>query len=203
MTNMRRIFRQYGAVFVITGLVGAGVISAHSPVSSPLAATIAAADHTAPAGRAADTRSALFFPAQTPFQHLATTSLLGAAIHDSSGKVIGDIEELILSTDHRIIGVIMGVGGALGFGEKKIAVRMSALHFKRGDQKTFITLNVSEDDIDNAPAYKAKTIKKSLIERGAEATRKVLKKAAQKTSETVSKAREATRKAVEPAKPAK
>ena len=189
-TNARRI----GAALVIIGLACAGAISGRAEMAP---STLTAAD----TGRSTSDET-LFFQTQTPFQHLASYRLLGASIQNAKGQVIGDIEDLILSTDNRIIGIIMGVGGALGFGEKKIAVRMSALKIQTGGKTPRIVLNASPAAIKAAPAYRQKNPKKSLIQLGAEATKKVLKKAAEKTSETVAKAKEATRKAVEPVKPA-
>ncbi len=215
---MKPKLKRLGAAILVMGLagglVGIGAISgrAEMPANQPptaktklggTAAKPAAGSPITPVGSGARQPKALFFQTQTPFQHLASYRLLGTPIRDKSGKTIGDIEDLILSTDNRIIGVIMGVGGALGFGEKKIAVRISALEIKRSKTQPHITLNVSAAELKAAPAYKETHRKKSLIERGAEATKKVLKKAARKTTETVAKAKEATRKAVVPAKPVK
>ncbi len=225
------VFGLAGGLVTIGAISGRAEISRQQPPAVMSAAGSGSAQQltkaqsqapgTAPAGPQAGTRTGartgalaeagtrkepgknLFFQTQTPFQHLASYRLLGTPVRDKSGKTIGDIEDLILSTDNRIIGVIMGVGGALGFGEKKIAVRISALQIKRDQNKPQIIMNATADELKGAPAYKETHRKKSLIERGTEATKKVLKKAARKTTETVAKAKEATRKAVVPAKPAK
>ena len=194
MRNMKKVIQRSALVLGISVLAASGTIGGHIQTASS-AGQNSSVQHSPSSG-------SLFFPAQTPFQHLATSRLLGASIKDRSGKVIGDIEDLILSTDNRIIGVIMGVGGALGFGEKKIAVRMAALKINRDRARPQITLDASSSDIKQAPAYRASGSGRSLIQRGADVTRKVLKKAARKTSETVAKAKEVTRKAVVPARPA-
>ncbi len=66
---------------------------------------------------------------QVDGQILSSDNLIGAKIHGTDGKIIADIEELILSSDMRVEGVIIGTGGFLGTGEKRIGLRFSALRF--------------------------------------------------------------------------
>ena len=72
----------------------------------------------------------VFLTTQGDGQYLAKDLLLGAKVHNAEGVIVGDIEDLILNADNQVQGVIMGVGGFAGFGEKRVGVALSALQIK-------------------------------------------------------------------------
>jgi hypothetical protein len=51
------------------------------------------------------------------------------------------------SKDNAIDGVIVGVGGFLGVGEKKIGVRLAALKFDTKDGKTVISMPLATKEV--------------------------------------------------------
>ncbi len=55
--------------------------------------------------------------------------LIGAKIRGKDGKIIGDVEDLIINDKNQVVGVVMGTGGFLGIAEKKVGVDLSALKF--------------------------------------------------------------------------
>jgi sporulation protein YlmC with PRC-barrel domain len=54
---------------------------------------------------------------------------IGQNVFTKDGQKIGDIEDLILGTDNTVDGVVIGAGGFLNVGDKKIGVRYAALKF--------------------------------------------------------------------------
>ena len=74
-----------------------------------------------------------FIAEQKGTEYLAKDRLIGAKVHDKDGKIIGDVEDLIINSDGHVEGLIMGVGGFLGVGEKKVAVTRQALSFEVTD----------------------------------------------------------------------
>src|SRR4029077_8695471 len=72
----------------------------------------------------------VFLPTQAEDQYLARDLLLFAKVHNADGLIIGDIEDFIFNADNQVVGVVMGTGGFLGFGEKRIAVNVGALQVK-------------------------------------------------------------------------
>jgi sporulation protein YlmC with PRC-barrel domain len=80
-----------------------------------------------------------FFKGQTASQYLAGEQLIGAKVLNKEGQTIGTISDLIVGPGERIEGVVLGVGGFLGVGEKKIGVRMGALKVSTSDGKLAIT----------------------------------------------------------------
>ncbi len=81
-----------------------------------------------------------YWKKQKPTQYLVKDRLIGQSVKNKDGKVIGDIEDVIVGDDNKVVGIVMGVGGFLGAGEKKVAVRYRALEFSAVDGKKVITL---------------------------------------------------------------
>jgi sporulation protein YlmC with PRC-barrel domain len=80
-----------------------------------------------------------FFKGQTASQYLAGEQLIGIKVLNKDGQTIGTISDLIVGSGDKIEGVILGVGGFLGVGEKKIGVRLGALRISKADGKIAIT----------------------------------------------------------------
>ena len=82
----------------------------------------------------------IFIAEQKPTEYLAKDRLIGVNVHDSDGKVIGDVEDLVVDSDNKIVGAIIGVGGLLGVGEKKVAVSLPSLNIESTDKGIVITM---------------------------------------------------------------
>lgn len=108
----------------------------------------------------------LFIKEQKLTEYLAKDRLIGAKVTGADGKIIGDVEDLIIDTDDHIAGVIMGVGGFLGLGEKKVAVKPSALKFEATDGKINVQMAAATKDVlASAPAYQRVAPPKGIMER--------------------------------------
>jgi sporulation protein YlmC with PRC-barrel domain len=141
----------------------------------------------------------MFYKGQGPTQYLAKDRLIGIKVYSTKGELIGDIEDLIMGAkDNDVQGVIIGVGGFLGVGEKKIGVRYSALKADTKDGKKIMTLDVDKDVLAALEAYGRAEPKPTMLEKAKEAA----KSAAAKAKEAAKKAGEATKGAVEKAKEA-
>ena len=144
---------------LVLSAIAAGALAVCAPVaaqqSSPLSKPSEAAKQPEAAQKVA-IPAKTFFKGQQADQRLARSSLLGASVRNASGAIIGDIDDLIIGPNNHIDGVIIGVGGFLGLGEKKIGVRTSALQFSTKDGRTVITLPAASKEVLAAvPSYKA------------------------------------------------
>ncbi len=156
-----------------------------------VASTASAQETRIPAG--------MFTNTQTPDQYLAQNNLIGAKIHGADGVIVGDIEDLIINDYNQIVGVIMGTGGFLGMGEKKVGVNLSALKFVDENGKTTITLpQATAEIIAAAEPYETTQPRKSLLERAKEKAQELR----DKTTTTSEKAIDDTKPALEKAKDA-
>jgi sporulation protein YlmC with PRC-barrel domain len=141
----------------------------------------------------------IFYKGQSATQYMAKTRLIGAKVTNKAGEVIGDIEDLIITVGgNDVVGVVMGVGGFLGVGEKKIGVQMDALQMIVKDGKRVPTIDVSKEVLAAVPAFTYGEAPKTMVQKAGEAA----KKAADATKEAAKKASDATKGAVEKAKEA-
>ena len=130
----------------------------------------------------------VFFGKQLPSETLAKDRLIGQSVTGKDGQVIGTIDDLILDADNKVIGVIVGVGGFIGVGEKQVAARYAALKFSEVDGKTQISLpTATKEELTKMNPYERLTPKKTLIQRATDAA----KDAAKKAGEAAQKAKEA------------
>ncbi len=136
-------------------------------------------------------------------QYSAKERLLGAIVVDKAGEKIGDIEDLILlAGKNEIDTVIIGVGGVLGVGEKKIGVAYDALTIATKDGKRTITLDTSKDVLAAVQPYKYAEPPKTMLQKATEASQAAAKKAGEVTKSAVEKAKEAVKGKTEAPKPA-
>lgn len=137
-----------------------------------------------------------FLKGQNPDQYLARDRLIGVKVQNKDGQVIGDIEDVILSKGNQVEGVIMGTGGFLGAGEKKIGVRYGALKFETKDGKTIAVLPAASKEVLTAlDPYKRAEPQKTLLQKASEKAKEL----ADKTKETVKGAAKKASDAVKPA----
>ena len=80
-----------------------------------------------------------FFKGQTAGQYLAREQLIGAKVVNKDGQAVGTVDDLIVGSGDKIEGIVMGVGGLLGVGQKAIGVRLGALKLSRTDGKVTVT----------------------------------------------------------------
>lgn len=187
--------------------------------AAALAAAMPALAQTAPkadAGKPAQTIESKVIPSgvyrkeQGNTEYLAKDRLIGRSVVDKTGHVVGDIEDLIITRDHQIVGVIMGVGGFLGAGEKKVGVRLEALKFEaEGDKVTIRLMQVSKEILTALQPFQRLEAKRSLLQRAKEKARELsdktrdsdaLDKAKAKMHELKEKSGPALEKAKEKAK---
>lgn len=90
---------------------------------------------------------------QSPDQYLAST-LLDAVVTNPAGDEIGDVNDMIMTKAGEVQGVVIGVGGFLGVGEKNIAIEMSRLQIAQDENNTLnFTLDATSEELGNAPEF--------------------------------------------------
>ena len=92
---------------------------------------------------------------QSADSFLAST-LLGTSVESVDGEGIGDVEDMVLGSDGSIEGVVIGVGGFIGLGEKDVAVQFDAIQVQQDPETgefTFV-LNSTEEELEAAPEFR-------------------------------------------------
>ena len=84
----------------------------------------------------------------------AASDVIGQAVTSPGGEEIGTVQDLLLSEDNRVVGVIIGVGGFLGFGEKALAVEADrVIKATTLDSGVQLMLNHSREQLAQAPEF--------------------------------------------------
>ena len=88
------------------------------------------------------------------FEGYLASDVMGATVMNASGESIGDVNDLIMGTDNALAGVVVGVGGFLGIGEKGVGLAMSALERSTTqDGEVSFTVDASAADLKAAPQF--------------------------------------------------
>ena len=93
--------------------------------------------------------------AMTPANWRASEAM-GLAVYNRTGERIGEIDDMILDGSGRVTAAVIGVGGFLGMGERKVAVTFSSFEMSReanGNQRLVVDLNKAT--LQSAPEYKS------------------------------------------------
>jgi hypothetical protein len=75
--------------------------------------------------------------------------LIGMNVYEPGNREIGDIEDLVIERDGRISAAIVSIGGALGLGERHVALPLSQLSI---DGNRAVT-NMTREQLAQAPRF--------------------------------------------------
>jgi len=81
-----------------------------------------------------------------------THKLLGRNITNSSNDTVGEIDSVLIDRAGAVKYVVVGVGGFLGMGEKKVALPWDALAITENGEK--VTANVTKDQLKALPEFR-------------------------------------------------
>ena len=102
----------------VSTLMVSGALAQANPPAAPPAAPAAKAD-------AAPVDSAKFIQAQGTDQWVFS-KFKGTDVIGPDNAQVGDVNDVLFDKSGKIVGLIVGVGGFLGIGEKSVAIDMSA-----------------------------------------------------------------------------
>jgi sporulation protein YlmC with PRC-barrel domain len=88
-----------------------------------------------------------------PAPHWRSSKLIGVNIYNDQNEKLGDINEVILDPNGKVLGYVIGVGGFLGMGEHDILVEPSKIKFVNEPARSASTTTKSDTRNDpNAPS---------------------------------------------------
>ena len=117
-----------------------------------LASAPALADSHKPKGQTSGSSDGITYIASQRAGTWLAGNFMGLDVTNTSGEVIGDVNNLVLGKDGFLSAAVIGVGGFLGLGEKNIAVPFDALKINPGkDGERVVVLNVTKQQLESAP----------------------------------------------------
>ncbi len=117
--------------------VPAAFAQTSSPSSPPASSTPPAATAPAPAPAATVTTAPADQVVMTG--QWRASKLIGLNVYNDQNEKLGDINEVLVDKSGKVTGVVIGVGGFLGIGEKLILVTMDKLKFVDEPMRTTST----------------------------------------------------------------
>ncbi|WP_019624142.1 PRC-barrel domain-containing protein [Thioalkalivibrio thiocyanoxidans] len=89
-----------------------------------------------------------------PAQGLHASDLMDKKVHSrDSDEEVGEISDLVIDQDGRIIAVVIGTGGVLGMGEKDVAIAWDRIDRSTENDEVKLYIDMDEDTLKEAPEY--------------------------------------------------
>jgi hypothetical protein len=128
----------------ILGLAGLPALAQQAEPPPPPAA--------APGTGAAPAEAPEPVPEQAEHQ-VRAESLLGVDV--SNGQdTIGEVADLIVTQDGRVEAIVVGVGGFLGVGQKRVALAWDSIELTEQDGERVILVAATREQLEGMPAFK-------------------------------------------------
>lgn len=90
-----------------------------------------------------------------PGEAMTVTHWYKQSVYDPGENKIGEIMDVLVDKQGKIVALMVGVGGFLGMGEKDVAIPFNAVQFKTKDNnKWWPVINATKDALKAAPGYK-------------------------------------------------
>ena len=131
----------------ISALMISGALAQANPPANP------------PPARAemAPADGAKFISAQSADQFVFS-KFKGTNVLGPDDAKVGDVTDLLLDKSGKVLGVIVGVGGFLGIGEKSVAMKLDRLQISHDsrDGSVQLIMDAKKEELTNTPAFKSK-----------------------------------------------
>ena len=88
-------------------------------------------------------------------QAWTANEFIGKTVYTTANENVGEINDLVFGNDGKIVGVVIGVGGFLGIGEKDVLVSLESIRMTKqeGSDVTQLVVDASKETLDNAPGF--------------------------------------------------
>jgi sporulation protein YlmC with PRC-barrel domain len=140
---LKRLMMTTAAAALVVGSAVAQTPAPDAPKAPP------AVQKTEPMAPGAQTGSRQFVTQQSSDQWLAT-KFKGTDVIGSNNEKIGDVNDLLIDQNGRIVAYIVGVGGFLGIGERQVAIPLESLQMGSDGR---LTTTLTKDEIGAIPIY--------------------------------------------------
>ena len=85
--------------------------------------------------------------------HWLASDVYQASVYDPNQNKIGSVDDLVISKDGSVSKAVIGVGGFLGVGQKDVAIPFTELKVASNNDKSWLVLNMTKDQLKAAPAF--------------------------------------------------
>lgn len=79
--------------------------------------------------------------------------LIGAAVTTATDEKLGDVDEVLVTTDGRVSAIIVATGGVLGVGQRKVVLPWERLRFSSRGNDLVVVADASKEVLRTMPEY--------------------------------------------------
>jgi sporulation protein YlmC with PRC-barrel domain len=102
--------------------------------------------------------SDMFYNDTGSTQNWRASEAIGMSVYNRAGERIGEIDDILMDNSGRVQAAVIGVGGFLGLGERKVAVAYKSMEMTReSNGNARIVVDLNKNALQSAPEYKAPT----------------------------------------------
>src|ERR1700752_949799 len=88
-----------------------------------------------------------------PSESWTVTNYYKQDVYDPKESKVGTIDDVLVDKSGKVTGLVVGVGGFLGAGEKDVIVPFTAVKSQKKNDKWWLTLDETKDGLKNAPGF--------------------------------------------------
>jgi sporulation protein YlmC with PRC-barrel domain len=88
-----------------------------------------------------------------PAESWTVSNYYKQSVYDPKENKIGDVDDVLVDKAGKVTGLVVGVGGFLGAGEKDVIVPFQAVKTAKKNDKWWLTLDETKDGLKNAPGF--------------------------------------------------
>jgi sporulation protein YlmC with PRC-barrel domain len=100
------------------------------------------------------TASAATVMKTAPAEGWTVTNYYKQSVYAPDQTKLGSVDDVLVDSSGKVSGLVIGVGGFLGAGEKDVIVPFSAVKMTKEDNKAWLTLSDTKDDLKSAQGFK-------------------------------------------------
>lgn len=89
-----------------------------------------------------------------PTESWTVTNYYKQDVYDPKEAKIGAVDDVLVDKAGKVTGLVVGVGGFLGMGEKDVIVPYGAVKTAKKNDKWWLTLDETKDSLKAAPGFK-------------------------------------------------
>lgn len=94
------------------------------------------------------------YMASAPAQGMQASDLIGSDLKTSGDESVGEIGDLIIDQDGKVVAVVVSVGGFLGMGEKHVAISWDQVQMSSNADDRDLRVDVTREELESAPGFK-------------------------------------------------
>jgi len=97
------------------------------------------------------------YMASAPMNGIHASDLMGVQVTTTGGDEVGPVSDLVIDQDGQVVGIVLGVGGFLGMGEKNVAIGWDEVSITGTTDELELQIDQSRDSLMSAPEFGTET----------------------------------------------